>query len=230
MSQFNGRGQSYLREKSIIDKISKIKNFDFLGLRSKENKYYKRVLRILERYNEMPVGVQDGMECFTEYIYKIDTSYKKHKRTVLVTSHAFYQLSKNFSVVYRVPLESIKALTLIKKSASVIAIHCPDSFDHLIEVVRRTEFVMFIMHMCDIRSLKKPKIHYADGLKTKETKKNKPTEHKVLKFDPSIKMDISKANVNLLHNLSGINFINSPKYGYLHKKAQGWFKDWSEKF
>lgn len=230
MSQFNGRGPSTIRENSVINKISKIKNFDFLGLRNKDNKYYKRVIRILERYKEMPMGVQDGMECFTEYIYKIDTSYNKHKRKILITSHALYQLSKNFSVVYRVPLETIKAMTLIKKSASVIAIHCPGSFDHLIEIVRRTELVMFLMHMCDVRKLKKPTIHYADGLKTKTTKSNKPTENKVLKFDPSAKTDISKANVSLLSHLSGINFINSQKYGYLNKKAQGWFKDWSEKF
>lgn len=142
-----------------------------------------------------------------------------------------YQLSKNFSVVYRVPLETIKALTLIKKSASVIAIHCPGSFDHLIEIVRRTELVMFLMHMFDVRNFKKPTIHYADGLKTKTGgKKNKPAEKKILKFDPSAKQDVSKSNVVLMNKLSSINFINSPKYGYLMKKAQGWFKDWSEKF
>lgn len=27
-----------------------------------------------------------------------------------------------------------------------------------------------------------------------------------------------------------MNFINSPKYGYLQKKAEGWFKSWTEKF
>ena len=114
MSQMGGRGQSFLRDKSIIDKISRIKNFDFLALRSKENKSYKRVSRILERYDEKPVGVKEGMECFTEYIKKIDTSYKRHKRKILITSSALYQLSKNYSVVVRVPLENIKALTLIK--------------------------------------------------------------------------------------------------------------------
>lgn len=62
MSQLGGRGQSFLRDKSIIDKISKIRNFDFLALRSKDNKYYKRVTKILERYNEMPIGITDGME------------------------------------------------------------------------------------------------------------------------------------------------------------------------
>ena len=230
LSQFNGKGQSYLRGESIIDKISKIKNFDFLGLRSKDSKYYKRVTRILERYKEMPIGVRDGTECFTEYIYKIDTSFKKNKRKILITSGAMYQLSKNFSVVSRVPLETIKGITLIKKSASVMAIHCPESFDHLIEIVRRTEMVMFLMHMFDVRKLKKPKIYYADGLKTKTTKKNKPTEKKVLKFDPSDKMNVGKENLTLMNKLSSINFINSSKFGYLSKKSAGWFKEWSEKF
>ena len=230
VSQFNGRGQSTLRDNTIIDKISKIKNFDFLALRSKDNKYYKRVTRILERYGELPRNKGDGMECFTEYIYKIDTTFKKQKRKILVTPDAFYQLSKNFSVVYRVPLENIKALTLIKKSASLLAIHCPGTFDHLIEVVRRTELVMFLMHMFDVKKIKKPKIHYADGLKTKCHKKNKPDENKILKFDPSAKQDVSSSNVALLKNLSSINFINSYKYGYLLKKANSYFKKWSEKF
>jgi hypothetical protein len=230
MSQFNGRGQSFLREKSIIDRISKIKNFDFLALRSKDNKYYKRVTRILERYNEIQEGAPQGMECFTEYIFKIDTSFKKHKRKILITKGGVYQLSKNFSVVNRIPLEHIKGLTLIKKSATVIAIHCPGSFDHLIEIIRRTEMVMFLMHMFDTRKLPKPKIYYADGLKTTTTKKNKVPQKKVLKFDPDAKSDVGKANLTLMTKLSSINFINSPKYGYLMKKAQGWFKEWSEKF
>ena len=114
MSKMSGRGQSFLRDQSIINKISKIRNFDFLALRSKENKNYKRISRILERYDEKPTGVREGTECFTEYIKKIDTSYKRHKRKILITSGALYQLSKNYSVVVRVPLENIKAITLIK--------------------------------------------------------------------------------------------------------------------
>ena len=51
MSQLGGKGQGFLRDQSIINRISKIKNFDFLGLRSKDNKYFKRVTKILERYN-----------------------------------------------------------------------------------------------------------------------------------------------------------------------------------
>ncbi|CAI2364305.1 unnamed protein product [Moneuplotes crassus] len=230
-SQIGGRGQSNLRDKSIINRISRIKNFDFLALRSKDNKNYKRVKRILERYDEFPKGKKkEQLECFTEYIYKIDTNMKKSKRKIMITPNAFYQLSKNFSVVYRVPIESIKALTLIKKSANVIAIHCPGTFDHLIEIVRRTELVMFLMHMFEIRNLKFPRVNYADGLKTKSQRSNKPEEKKLLKFDPSVKHDVSKTNVTLLNKLSGINFINSQKYGYLSKRAKGWFKEWSEKF
>ena len=52
MSQLGGKGQGFLRDQSIINRISKIKNFDFLGLRSKDNKYFKRVTKILERYSD----------------------------------------------------------------------------------------------------------------------------------------------------------------------------------
>jgi len=141
-----------------------------------------------------------------------------------------YQLSKNFSVVTRVPLENIKGMTLIKKSATVIAIHCPGSFDHLIEIIRRTELVMFLMHMFDARKIPKPKIFYADGLKTKTNTKNKVPENKVIKFDPSAKSDVNRDNLSLMAHLSSINFINSPKYGYLMKRSESWFKQWTEKF
>lgn len=89
---------------------------------------------------------------------------------------------------------------------------------------------MFIMHMFDARRLKKPKIFYADGLRTRTNKKNQPDNKKVIKFDPSAKSDVSKNNLSLMNNLSSINFINSPKYGYLMKKSESWFKQWTEKF
>ena len=148
----------------------------------------------------------------------------------MITRSAVYQLSKNFSVVNRVPLETIKGMTLIKKSATLIAIHCPGSYDHLIEIIRRTELVMFLMHMFDVRKLTKPKIYYADGLKTKTSGKNKVPENKILKFDPAAKQNVGKDNFKLMTHLTSINFINSPKYGYLMKRSDSWFKQWTEKF
>ena len=205
MSQLGGKGQGFLRDQSIINRISKIKNFDFLGLRSKDNKYFKRVTKILERYSDK--ANSEGSEWFTEYIKKIDTDFKEHKRKIMITRSAVYQLSKNFSVVNRVPLETIKGMTLIKKSATLIAIHCPGSYDHLIEIIRRTELVMFLMHMFDVRKLTKPKIYYADGLKTKTSGKNKVPENKILKFDPAAKQNVGKDNFKLMTHLTSINFI-----------------------
>lgn len=228
MSQLGGKGQGFLRDQSIINRISKIKNFDFLGLRSKDNKYFKRVTKILERYSDK--ANSEGSEWFTEYIKKIDTDFKEHKRKIMITRSAVYQLSKNFSVVNRVPLETIKGMTLIKKSATLLAIHCPGSYDHLIEIIRRTELVMFLMHMFDVRKLTKPKIYYADGLKTKTSGKNKVPENKILKFDPAAKQNVGKDNFKLMTHLTSINFINSPKYGYLMKRSDSWFKQWTEKF
>jgi predicted regulator of Ras-like GTPase activity (Roadblock/LC7/MglB family) len=70
---------SVIRGTSVIDKISRIKNFDFLALRSEDHKYYKRVDRILARYSDNPMGFPEGTEYFSEYIKKIDTGYKRHK-------------------------------------------------------------------------------------------------------------------------------------------------------
>jgi len=51
-------------------------------------------------------------------------------------------------------------------------------------------------------------------------------KEKVLNFDPSEEVKGSTT----IHNINSQNFANSQKYGYLMKKADGWFRTWSEKF
>ena len=38
-----GRGESAIRGPSIINRVSRVRNFDFLSLRAKSNKYHMRI-------------------------------------------------------------------------------------------------------------------------------------------------------------------------------------------
>lgn len=173
-----------------------------------------------------------ALEFFSEHVFKIDSkNFEKHKRFLIITKDTFYQLSKSLSVVLMLKLSEIKGITIIKKSMNLIVIHCPNSFDHLIEIVRRSEMVVFLLHCMSLKGIPPPQIKYANQLKLTKTNQSllgtESKNEKILNFDPS-KQESSMTTT--LHNLNSFNFINSPKYGYLQKKAEGWFKSWSEKF
>lgn len=221
-SSMQGKGPNMISGPTILTRVSMIKNFDYLALRSKTHKYHKRIQKLMERNFEDVTSP----DFFSEYIKKIDTNYNKNKRILVITTDALYQLSKNLSVLVRVPLIDIKSITMIKKSSTLCAIHCPGSFDHLVEMMRRTEFIMFLIHVFDKRGLPRPVIYYADGLKLKKGGK----KDEVISFDPAKKGEIKKDNLNLMRTLQSQNFLNSDKYGYLLKRSDSWFRDWTEKF
>lgn len=52
----------------------------------------------------------------------------------------------------------------------------------------------------------------------------------LIEFDPEKKETLTKKGQSLVQNLISNNFLNSPAVGYLDKKSDSWFHDWSEKF
>lgn len=148
----------------------------------------------------------------------------KERRILLITEQALYQLSLNLSVIVRVPLKDIRAMTLIRSSSAIMAIHVEGSFDYLLETVRRTELVIFLITSMDNKGLNRPGILYSSGLKVLQEAKEK-----VLNFDPS-KTGMSKDSKQFLRTLQSNNFINSNCIGYLDKRSESFFKSWTEKF
>lgn len=59
----------------------------------------------------------------------------------------------------------------------------------------------------------------------KSTKKEE-----IIDFDPAKKTDQSKKSQQLFTNLISNNFLNSYAVGYLEKKSESWFRNWTEKF
>lgn len=148
----------------------------------------------------------------------------KSKRILLVTETCLYQLSLNLSLVVKINIKDIKAITLIKSSSAVMAIHVNQSFDFLMETIRRTELILFLINVCDNKKLKRPELVQSSGLKIMKNQKEK-----IIDFDPA-KEDISKSNKHLFHHLISNNFLNSSMAGYLDKRSNNWFKSWTEKF
>lgn len=56
------------REPSVVNVASKVKNFDYLALRTSSNKLFKRVSQFLQRQGESP----HLSTVFSDYMYKID--------------------------------------------------------------------------------------------------------------------------------------------------------------
>lgn len=73
------------REPSIISKMSRVNNFDFLSLRTPSNKLYRRVNVFLDRYKE-----SRSQLFFTDYMSKIDSKLNKQKRILFVTEKNLY--------------------------------------------------------------------------------------------------------------------------------------------
>ena len=216
-AQHNDSGQ---REQTVISQVSKITNFDYLALRSPANKLYKRVSQFLERQGENKYSAV----LFSDYMYKIDSHLNKTKRILMATQQNVYQLSLNLSLIVKIPIKDISGITLIKTSSAMLAIHVSKSYDFLMETIRRTELVVFLISMADANQWPRPELVQSSGLKLLKTKKEE-----ILDFDPA-KTDISSKNKNLMGHMISTNFLNAIAVGYLDKRSDNWFRSWSEKF
>jgi hypothetical protein len=76
------------------------------------------------------------------------------------------------SLLIKVPVKDVKSITIIKSSSAVFAIQLQNAADFLIESVRRTEFLLFLINLFDNKNLKRPEIIQSVELKLLK-KKNK---------------------------------------------------------
>lgn len=106
----------------------------------------------------------------------------------------------------------------------MLAIHVNKNYDFLMETIRRTELVVFLINITDNNGWQRPELIQSNGLKLLKTKKQE-----ILDFDPS-RTDISKNNKQLFTHLISNNFLNASIVGYLDKRSDNWFRSWSEKF
>lgn len=157
-------------------------------------------------------------------MYKIDSHLNKTKRILFATQNNVYQLSLNLSLVVKIPIKDITGMTLIRTSSAMLAIHVSKAYDFLMETMRRTELIVFLINIFDNNLWERPELIQSNGLKLLKTKKQE-----ILDFDPA-KQDLSHKNKQLFSHLISNNFLNASMVGYLDKRSENWFKTWSEKF
>ena len=61
-------------------------------------------------------------------------------------------------LILTVALKDITGITVIKTSSSVFVLHVNNQFDFLMESIRRTELLIFIITMMDKEGIQRPKL------------------------------------------------------------------------
>lgn len=91
---------------------------------------------------------------FSDYAYQINDKLKKSKRLILITEESLFCLRNNryLTLLLRIPLKYIVKMTLIRKSSALMCISFTNSSDNtgfssdfLIETLKRTEMIFFIL-------------------------------------------------------------------------------------
>lgn len=94
----------------------------------------------------------------------------------------------------------------------------------MLETLKRTELLLFLCTTLDRLSLRRPSLVQTQALRfIKSTANAYPSTGVLVDFDPD---KLALGNLGVL----GWNFINSAAVGYLEKKSDSWFRDWTEKF
>lgn len=74
-------------------------------------------------------------------------------------------------MIVKIPIRDITGMTLIKTSSAMFAIHVNKSYDFLMETMRRTELIIFIINAFDTNRWPRPDLVQSNGLKLMKTKK-----------------------------------------------------------
>ena len=99
---------------------------------------------------------------------QIDPRMNKTKRILVVTEQNLYCLRENFSTKLQLGLKNITKMFLIKNNSSVMALSQAkdqsNEVELLIESVKRTELLFFILNQMEIYGLPKPKVLYSSTI------------------------------------------------------------------
>jgi len=74
-------------------------------------------------------------------------------------------------LIVKIPIKDITGITLIKTSSAMLAIHVNRNYDFLMETIRRTEFIVFLINITDNNGWQRPELVQSNGLKLLKSKK-----------------------------------------------------------
>ena len=147
-----------------MGKLNNLTSFDYLGMRNQTSKQFVKLNGVLSKYGEK----LNSKTIFTEQIMQIDPKMNKTKRILVVTEQNLYCLRENFSTKLQLGLKNITKMFLIKNNSSVMALSQAkdqsNEVELLIESVKRTELLFFILNQMEIYGLPKPKVLYSSTI------------------------------------------------------------------
>jgi hypothetical protein len=217
------------REPTILGKLNSLTSFDYLGMRNQTNKQFVKLNGVLSKYGEN----LNSKTIFTEQIMQIDPKMNKTKRILVVTEQNLYCLRENFTTKLQLGLKNVTKMFLIKNNSSVMAISQArdqsNEVEILVESVKRTELLFFILNQMETYGLPKPKVLYSSTIlvnkATDQRKSSRPADEGLvhIDFDPKRKEGLSKKNQKLFSQLLSTNFLNAYHVSNLEVYSKGLF-------
>ena len=96
---------------------------------------------------------------FSDYMYKITSKLAKAKRILLVTDQNIYALYLNMTLAIKIPLSILSRITIIRNSSAILCLHSiSGNRDLLLESLKRTELIVYLINQMDRLKVKRPEI------------------------------------------------------------------------
>ena len=142
---------------------------------------------------------------------------------MLMTDDSLYILSLNsYSIIAYVKLKELKSILLIESNSNIFALNFEEHFDVLMESVRRTEMVIFILNNADNDNTRsRPEIKTAIKIRVQSQLPNAKKEIRSF-TKPQNDFNFLSTTVQkvLIETNTNLEYIMAYKYGYLYKKAK----------
>lgn len=153
LSIIGKKKQNVVREPTIIGQLSRNTNFDYLGLLDEDNKLNRKLKEFLLKNGEngKPVVL------FSDYMYKITSKLGKAKRILLITDQNMYSLYLNLTLALKIPLGNLSRITIVRNSSAILCLHTlSGTKDFLLESLKRTELIVYLINQMDRLKLPRP--------------------------------------------------------------------------
>ncbi len=97
-----------------------------------------------------------ALSIFTDYMYKINSRLSKTKKILLVTEANIYSVTLGLKLVDKVALRDLAKITLIRNSSAVLVLHGVQGRDLVMETMKRTELIVYLINQYDRLGVKRP--------------------------------------------------------------------------
>lgn len=222
--QAKGTTDAPANEKSLIAMKSRKLNFDHLGIRDKSNRAYTKVSQLMHAADASAFSKM----VFSDYIHKYGHFTFKQRYIVLITDFSLFLLAvDNFRVATRIALSKLDSITTVTTNASILVLSIEGQADLMLETIRRTELIVYLLNNCENQGRPKPVIKKMQKVQIKEDGTH---AKQVVDFSPEKGTATNLVTNQVIQAVESRDFMLASKYGHLLKKSKTWYKSWEERF